>query len=72
MPIVDSVPFGTNANWQGSFGMAGTEGFVRTAAWAGGAEWEARLPLRAVRYTAAGLLIVAALVTGLDARGILG
>ena len=35
MPIVDSVPFGTNDNWQGSFGLAGTEGFVKATAWSG-------------------------------------
>lgn len=45
---------------------------VLTAAWSIGPGWEARLPLKPLRYTIAGLLIVAALVTGLDARGILG
>jgi len=47
-------------------------GAVLTAAWSMGAEWEARLPLGMVRSSVATLLIVAALVTGLDARGILG
>ena len=41
-------------------------------AWSAGGEWEARLPLTALRYGVAAALIVAALVTGLGARGILG
>ena len=35
MPPVDSVPYGSNENWQGSFGLAGTEGVVRATASAG-------------------------------------
>ncbi|MBO9518301.1 MAG: hypothetical protein J7493_09555 [Porphyrobacter sp.] len=52
----------------GALGSAG----VLTAAWSIGAEWEARVPLKLVRFAIAGLLIAAALVTALDARGILG
>ena len=47
-------------------------GAVLTAAWSMGAEWETRLPLRWVRYGVATALVLAALVTGLSARGILG
>ena len=46
-------------------------GAVLTAAWSLGAEWEARVPLGIVRVAVAGLLILAAIVTALDARGIL-
>jgi len=46
-------------------------GAVLTAAWSAGAQWEGHLPLTALRYAVAALLILAALVTGLDARGIL-
>jgi len=47
-------------------------GTVLTGAWAMGGEWEARLPLRLGSFVVAGALILAALVTGLNARGILG
>lgn len=47
-------------------------GAVLTAAWSAGAGWEARLPIKPLRFAIAGVLIAAALVTGLDARGILG
>ena len=70
--LVFALAGATGMPWLAAAGGAVGSGAVLSAAWAGGAEWEARLPLRAVRYTAAGLLIVAALVTGLDARGILG
>ena len=53
-------------------GGAMGSGAVLTAAWAMGREWEARLPLNLLRYAVAGALILAALVTGLGARGILG
>jgi hypothetical protein len=45
---------------------------VLTAAWALGAEWEAKLPLKALRWGTAALLLLAALVAGLSARGVLG
>ena len=47
-------------------------GAVLTGAWSMGPEWEARLPLGPVSYAVAGALILAALVTGLNARGLLG
>jgi hypothetical protein len=47
-------------------------GAVLSAAWGLGGEWEARLPLSVLRYAVAGALVLAALVTGLSARGILG
>jgi Ca2+/H+ antiporter, TMEM165/GDT1 family len=62
----------TGTPWLAAAGGALGSGAVLTGAWSMGPEWEARLPLGAVRYAVAGLLIVAALVTGLEARGILG
>jgi hypothetical protein len=47
-------------------------GAVLTGAWALGEEWETRLPLTLLRYAVAGALVLAALVTGLGARGLLG
>jgi hypothetical protein len=47
-------------------------GAVLTAAWNTGAAWETRVPLRPLRWSIAALLLLAALVTGLSARGLLG
>ena len=52
-------------------GAVGSGGAL-SAAWALGSQWEARLPLHALRYGVAAALVVAALVTGLGARGIVG
>ena len=61
----------TAAPWFAATGGALGGGGVLTAAWAMGGAWEVRLPLGVVRYAAAALLLVAALVTGLSAMGIL-
>jgi putative Ca2+/H+ antiporter (TMEM165/GDT1 family) len=47
-------------------------GAVLSAAWALGGEWERRLPLRAIRLGAAGVFVLAAIVTALTARGVFG
>lgn len=47
-------------------------GAVLTAAWTAGQEWEDKLPLPAIRYAVAGLLILAAILTGMSARGLFG
>ncbi len=47
-------------------------GAVLTAAWASGAEWERRVPLRAVRLGVSGLFMLAAIVVALSARGVIG
>ena len=60
------------APWLAAAGGALGSGAVLTAAWTAGAEWEARLPLALLRYAVGGALVLAALVTGLGARGILG
>ena len=43
-----------------------------TAAWRAGREWEVRMPLLALRWTVAGLLLLFALATGLWGHGLLG
>ena len=53
---------------EGDFVVVGEGGW--SGAGSMGPEWEARLPLGAIRIAVAALLIVAAVVTGLDARGI--
>ncbi|MBO9499740.1 MAG: hypothetical protein J7496_15560 [Novosphingobium sp.] len=60
----------TGSHWlAGAGGMIGGAGAV-TLGWAMGAELAARLPLRAIRFAIAAVLLLAALWTGAAARGI--
>ena len=70
--LVFALAGATAAPWLAAAGGAIGSGAVLSAAWSFGAEWETRLPLNVLRYAVAGLLVFAALVTGLNARGILG
>ena len=70
--LVFALAGATALPWLAAAGGAVGSGAVLTMAWSAGGEWEARLPLTALRYGVAAALIVAALVTGLGARGILG
>ena len=70
--LVFALAGATGAPWLAAAGGAIGSGAVLTGAWSLGPEWEARLPLGALRYAIAALLIIAALVTGLAARGIVG
>lgn len=45
---------------------------VLTAAWTMGGQWEARLPLRAIRLGVSGLFMIAAVIVALNARGVIG
>ena len=47
-------------------------GAVLTAAWAMAGDWDTRLPRRAIRRAAGGLLGLAAIVVALSARGVIG
>jgi hypothetical protein len=58
--------------WLAAAGGALGSGAVLTAAWSAGMEWEAKVPLRLLRYGVAALLLLAAVVTGLSARGVFG
>jgi len=69
--LVFALAGATGVPWLAAAGGALGSGAVFTAAWSLAAEWEARLPLRLLRYGAAGLLLAAALVTGLSAGGLL-
>lgn len=64
----------TVAPMPGLAALGGTmgAGAALTAAWSAGGEWETRLPLRALRWGIAALLLLAALATGLAARDLLG
>lgn len=70
--LVFALAGSTGVPWLAAAGGAIGSGAVMTAAWAAGVDWEKRLPLEPVRYAVAGLLLLAALVTGLSARGIVG
>jgi hypothetical protein len=69
--LVFALAGATGTPWLAATGGALGSGAVFTAAWSMGAEWEARMPLGLLRYGVAGLLLAAALVTGLSARGLL-
>ena len=69
--LVFALAGATGAPWLAAIGGALGSGAVFTAAWSMGTEWEARMPLGLLRYGVAGLLLAAALATGLSARGLL-
>src|SRR5687768_14345419 len=69
--LVFALAGATGAPWLAATGGALGSGAVFTAAWSMGAEWEKRMPLGLLRYGVAGLLLAAALATGLSARGLL-
>jgi len=71
-PIVLALAARSGAPWPAAAGGALGSGAVLAAAWASGAAWEARLPLPLLRYSAAGVLVIVGLMTGLAARGIVG
>lgn len=69
--LVFALAGATGSAWLAAAGGALGSGGIFTAAWSMGAEWEVRMPIRLLRYGVAALLLVAALVTGLSARGLL-
>lgn len=66
LAIANGVPELTAAG--GALGS----GAVLTAAWALGGDWESRLPVRALRLGAAGLLLLAGIALLLSALGLVG
>jgi len=70
--LVFALAGASGTPWLAAAGGAFGSGAVLTAAWAVGGEWETRLPLDLLRYAVGGLLVLAAIVTGLSARGLLG
>ena len=69
--IVFALSAALSAPWLAAAGGAVGSGAVLSAAWIAGADWERRLPLKAVRLGLAALLLLAAVITGLSARGLL-
>jgi hypothetical protein len=70
--FVLALAVATGAPALAAIGGAIASGAVLTAAWTLGGEWEARLPLRAIRYAVSALFLLAAIVVALNARGIIG
>jgi len=62
----------STAWWLVAAGGAIGAGIALTAAWAMEDEWEKRLPLGALRWSAASLMLLAAVFIALTARGLLG
>ena len=69
--LVFALAGATGAPWLAALGGALGSGAVFTASWSMGVEWEARMPVGLLRYGVSGLLLAAALATGLTARGLL-
>jgi Ca2+/H+ antiporter, TMEM165/GDT1 family len=55
-----------------AIGGAIGSGAVLTVALALGADWESRMPLRAIRRVVSAVFLLAAIVVGLSARGVIG
>jgi putative Ca2+/H+ antiporter (TMEM165/GDT1 family) len=69
--LVFALAAATGSPWLAAAGGTVGSGGVFTAAWSMGAEWEPRMPLRLLRFGVGGVLVCAALVAGLSARGLL-
>lgn len=69
--VVCALAGATGAAGLAAAGGALGSGAGLTVAWRMGARWEARMPLRLLRYGLAGVLLAAAVATGLSARAVL-
>lgn len=70
--LVFALAGATGVPWLAAAGGAiGGAAVLSLACWARG-EWEARLPLSLARFGVAAALLVAAVVTGMSARGLIG
>jgi putative Ca2+/H+ antiporter (TMEM165/GDT1 family) len=70
--LVLALAASTGGPWLAALGGAIGSGAVLTAAWAMGSAWDTRLPLAAARWVVAGLMLLAAALTALTSRGLLG
>ena len=70
--FVLALAVATAAPAMAAAGGALGSGAVLTAAWAMGGAWERRLPLRSIRVGVGGVFLLAAIVVGLSARGVIG
>ena len=70
--LVLALALATGAPSMAGAGGALGSGAVLTAAWMLRGEWDARLPVRGIRFTVGALFLVAALVMALSARGLIG
>lgn len=70
--LVLALSVATGNPFLAAVGGALGSGAVLTFAWMLGNEWEGRLPLAAIRLGLGGVFLIAALVVGMTARGIIG
>jgi hypothetical protein len=70
--FVLALAVATGAPALAAVGGALGSGAVLSAAWAIGKEWDAHLPLRAIRLAVSGAFLLAAIVVALSARGLIG
>lgn len=70
--FVLALALATGAPVMAAVGGALGSGAVLSVAWAIGDEWDARLPLRAIRLAVSGAFLLAAIVVALSARGLIG
>ncbi len=70
--LVLALAAATGAPWLAAAGGAIGSAAVLSSAVRAGRAWETRLPLNLLRLGVAGLLLAAAIVIGLSARGLLG
>ena len=70
--LVAALAASTGGPWLAAAGGALGSGAVLTAAWALGRDWEKRFPVAALRWTVSVVLLLAAMVTGVTALGLLG
>jgi hypothetical protein len=70
--FVLALAVATGAPGFAAVGGALGSGAVLTAAWMLGAEWDARMPLQALRRGVSGLFLIAAIIVALTARGVVG
>ena len=70
--LVLAIALATGGGWLAAAGGALGSAAIMLLACRAGRQWENRLPLRALRHCVAGSLLLAALVVGLNARGIFG
>ena len=70
--LVLALAVATGDPWPAALGGAIGSGAALSVAALAGAEWERRVPLGVLRWTIAALLLLAAIITAISARGILG
>ncbi|WP_235917902.1 TMEM165/GDT1 family protein [Croceibacterium xixiisoli] len=70
--LVAAFAVASGMPWLAAAGGVMASGLVLTGAWAMAEEWEGKLPLGLLRGVIGGLFVIAGIIAGLNARGLLG